>query len=66
MTKFKALAYIGVFELQNIGVFDSREEAFAALQEHLEKQLEGEEEKNHIEEAFWFDSNIVEVEEGAG
>ena len=65
MSKFKALAYIGVYELRNLGTFDSQDEAMEALHDNLEKQLEGEDEdsQNAIEEAFWFDSNIIEVKE---
>lgn len=63
--KYKAMAYIGVYELYNLGLFDTEEDAFEALKSELEHQIVDEDPKDHdaIEEAFWFDSLILPVQE---
>lgn len=62
---FLALAYIGVFELQLIGCFDSENEANEALEENLQKQLWdiNEEDREAFEETFWYDSRIEVIKD---
>jgi len=62
--KYKANAYIGLAWLSDLGTFDSFDEASEALENELEKQLDGlsdDEELNIIAESFWANSRIDEV-----
>lgn len=63
--KYRAWAYIGVYELADLGVFHTEVEALAELHANITAQLLGEPDCEHegIYEAFWADSKIV-VEAG--
>jgi hypothetical protein len=64
--QYKALSYIGLAWLSEIGTFDTESEAIEALENDFEKQIELLEiPENEIEserERFWFDSRIERVQ----
>ncbi len=64
MSKYKALAYIGVYQLADIGNFDTELEAFEALEDNFDTQVKNLEipadEIESERERFWFDSRIEE------
>ncbi len=67
--KFKALGYQGVYWLKDLGTYNSREEAFAALEKYIEtsiaeatvdESMDSEDVTAH-EERLWYDSRIEEA-----
>jgi hypothetical protein len=56
---YKALAYIGFFNLRNLGSFDTEREAFDALENELDRQQSLETDESYPE-TFWACSQIDE------
>lgn len=60
MKKFKALAYVGVYELADLGTFETEQDALDALSSHLELSYEGDDqdEFDALKEIFWAHSQV--------
>lgn len=71
--KYRALAYIGLYELANLGTFETRCEALDALEAELQQQMEylesvqldgnlPYEDRDALSEVFYFNSRVDEIE----
>lgn len=66
--KFKALAYIGLAWLSEVGTFETRQEAMDALGDELDRQstnwtaADDFETQDHFRESFWANSQVDEVQ----
>lgn len=61
--RYKALAYIGLVWLSDLGTYDTREDAKAILEIELERQQDNNPDENwdELSESFWANSQIDEV-----
>lgn len=62
-TKWRALAYQGVYWLKDLGLFDTEAEALEALMEYEQVYCGPMDSEDYAEskEAYWFDSRIERV-----